>query len=411
MAFLLRSTVPLVSLAILLPAGIGQAQDPYEEHVAQLLDNAQLLTVSFTLDRSDYLPDEAAVIVLKIKNPTANPLTVVDPVYSFNLLSVQPDGMLKNLLVNDHELTLVSNVPETTFQPGEERVVQLNSFKATSRGQSYSPIPGGIPQEPGLYQLEYNYGPGAKVQFRVVQASLGQQSFVRLPTIQDPDSPSDTLQQFRWAFELKEGNVSHICLSRITAAITGDNPDWSMPLQTVNGWPDIKEPYKRIADTTAGVASIQLTTNVPGDQFTVNWTDSGGNQHSAVFDADLNPVGSAPLPTAIGGNIGATSGPRNARVWVFNIGNNGPGWAMAAQVTNLVFQQTSGAACTPVVTSQLPALAGDIAPKAFGAANVTIDLQLQWNHTLQGNSEYFRERWGSDRVDCEIQPASVVRCL
>jgi hypothetical protein len=289
----LRSTLTVMSMATMLaPAGIGQQpQDAYEEHVAQLLDNAQLLTVSFSLDQTDYLPSEAAVIVLKIKNPTANPLTVIEPLYTFNMLSVQPNGKFKDLLGNDHEPTLVSNIPETTFRPGEERVVHLNSFKATSRGQTYAPMPIGVPQQPGLYQLEYNYGPGAKVQFRVVQASLGQQSFVRLPPIQDPDSRSDTLQQFRWVFELKEGNVSHICLSRITAAITGDHPDWTVPLQTILGIPNTEVPYKRIADTTAGVASIQLTTNVPGDQFTVNWTDLGGNQHSAVFDADLNPIG------------------------------------------------------------------------------------------------------------------------
>ena len=76
---------------------------------------------------------------------------------------------------------------------------------------------------------------------------------------------------------------------------------------------------------------------------------------------------------AIGGSIGLKSGPMNARVWPIVIGNNGPGTASGAEVTSLALQQTRGTACTPVIVSAMPVLAGDIAAKATAPANVIID--------------------------------------
>ena len=79
-------------------------------------------------------------------------------------------------------------------------------------------------------------------------------------------------------------------------------------------------------------------------------------------------------PTSLGGGtIGAKSGPQSARVWRINIGNNGPGVALGAELTNLVLTQTSGAPCAPTITSSLPAVAGTIAPHASAVADVTIN--------------------------------------
>ncbi len=76
---------------------------------------------------------------------------------------------------------------------------------------------------------------------------------------------------------------------------------------------------------------------------------------------------------AIGGSLGPKSGPLNARVWQVLIGNNGPGVASGATVTSLALQQTLGTACSPVIVSAMPVLAGDIAAKATAPANVVID--------------------------------------
>ena len=111
--------------------------------------------------------------------------------------------------------------------------------------------------------------------------------------------------------------------------------------------------------TATGAATFN---NVTGN---VTSTNGGtGNMATASVTASQG---------AIGGSIGLKSGPMNARVWPIVIGNNGPGVASGAEVTSLALQQTRGTACTPVIVSAMPVLAGDIAAKATAPANVVID--------------------------------------
>ena len=62
-------------------------------------------------------------------------------------------------------------------------------------------------------------------------------------------------------------------------------------------------------------------------------------------------------------------------MWVFEVGNNGPGSALGAEITGITLLQTLGAACTPVITSpaSFPLAVGNIAPQTVADVNVTID--------------------------------------
>jgi uncharacterized membrane protein len=95
----------------------------------------------------------------------------------------------------------------------------------------------------------------------------------------------------------------------------------------------------------------------------------------AATPASFALTNAIPGPTSLGGLIGAKSGAQNARVWVFEVGNNGPGSALGAQIDNLTLVQTLGAACRPVITNpaSFPLLVGNIAPKVVADVNVTID--------------------------------------
>jgi hypothetical protein len=77
--------------------------------------------------------------------------------------------------------------------------------------------------------------------------------------------------------------------------------------------------------------------------------------------------------TSLGGSIGLKSGPTNARVWPFTVGNNGPGAAVNAQLTSLTLTQTRGAACTPAISTSFPLIVGNIAPGGTATGNVVID--------------------------------------
>jgi hypothetical protein len=105
----------------------------------------------------------------------------------------------------------------------------------------------------------------------------------------------------------------------------------------------------------------------------VRWSDGGGISHSVSPSSTTTYTAAFAGTTALGGSISAKTGPSNARVWTVSVGNNGPGWALSTQITGFTLQQTSGAACTPVVTTPLPLLVGDIAPSSTMTANVTIN--------------------------------------
>jgi len=89
---------------------------------------------------------------------------------------------------------------------------------------------------------------------------------------------------------------------------------------------------------------------------------------------DVEP-GTASVSEKLGGALGTKSGPSKARVWAFEVGNNGPGSALAAEIISITFMQTNGPTCKPVITSpaSFPFAVGDIAPKTVANANVTIN--------------------------------------
>jgi hypothetical protein len=127
-----------------------------------------------------------------------------------------------------------------------------------------------------------------------------------------------------------------------------------------------------VAPGTMVLVSASANTGYVFSGFSGALTGTTTPQNLTVNTAVTVTANFSPGPTSLGGgNIGLKSGPQNARVWPITIGNNGPGVALGAEIKNLVLTQTSGAACTPVVT--LPAVAGTIAPGASGVANVTIN--------------------------------------
>jgi len=73
--------------------------------------------------------------------------------------------------------------------------------------------------------------------------------------------------------------------------------------------------------------------------------------------------------------VSGKSGPQNARVWTVTATNGTVGTAYATQITGLTLTQTSGAACTPVITppSSFPVSLGDIPAGGNSSASFTIN--------------------------------------
>jgi uncharacterized membrane protein len=119
----------------------------------------------------------------------------------------------------------------------------------------------------------------------------------------------------------------------------------------------------------SGIATAPaFTANSTAGNYTVTATVAG-----AASPANFALTNAVPGPTSLGGLMGGKSGPQNARIWTFAMGNNGPGSALGAEITSITLQQTLGAACTPVIETPLPVQAGNVAPKAVADVSVTIN--------------------------------------
>jgi uncharacterized repeat protein (TIGR02543 family) len=67
------------------------------------------------------------------------------------------------------------------------------------------------------------------------------------------------------------------------------------------------------------------------------------------------------------------SGPSNARVWSFEFVNTGAAEGTGVTIKTFVLTQTAGTACSPVVSTPIPEMVGNVAPGATIIGNVVIN--------------------------------------
>jgi hypothetical protein len=146
---------------------------------------------------------------------------------------------------------------------------------------------------------------------------------------------------------------------------------FTAPLSGVSGtFANLTNMTQATTDSSGGATATTFTANTQAGNYTVTATAGG-----VAVPANFALTNAVPGATSLGGTIGGKSGLQSARVWVFEVGDNGPGSALGAAITGITLVQTSGAACTPVITNpaSFPLPAGNIAPKATANVNVTID--------------------------------------
>ena len=132
------------------------------------------------------------------------------------------------------------------------------------------------------------------------------------------------------------------------------------------------------SDVENSVVPLAAAPN-PGNSF-LNWTGNVADTLSASTTVVMNMDQTVTAnfvagSTILGGNILTKSGPLNARVWPVNIANANvsPVTAHYAQVDALTLMQVAGPACTPVLITPLPAVAGDLAPGTSATTNLILN--------------------------------------
>jgi hypothetical protein len=116
---------------------------------------------------------------------------------------------------------------------------------------------------------------------------------------------------------------------------------------------------------------------LPGALSTVQTcsTVSGGADINTVNNQACDISAVALGTNAVSGSIAAKAGLSNARVWSISVSNAGATPAYEVTLGAFALTQTSGAACSPVVTAPkaFPIMLGMLSPGATATGSVTID--------------------------------------
>ena len=126
--------------------------------------------------------------------------------------------------------------------------------------------------------------------------------------------------------------------------------------------------------------SISATAN-PGYQFAYFSVDLSGNtnpQPLTMNGPEYVVANFAALTPNIAASIISRVGTTNARVWTFNLTNNGLGAATASQITGVTLRQTAGAACTPAIRQP--------ASSAFGCRSFSCGRSGSWSVANRGRN-------------------------
>ena len=108
-----------------------------------------------------------------------------------------------------------------------------------------------------------------------------------------------------------------------------------------------------------------------------SWSSNVANAKSASTTIAMNsPQSVVAKFTAIpivNDNLSGKSGPSNARIWSFKFTNSGLAEGNGVTIKVFKLTQTAGAACTPVVSTAIPEVVGNVAPNSSITGNVVIN--------------------------------------
>ncbi|MEQ1885708.1 MAG: hypothetical protein ABL967_11655 [Bryobacteraceae bacterium] len=132
--------------------------------------------------------------------------------------------------------------------------------------------------------------------------------------------------------------------------------------------------YTAPVPDTFAVATVSPATFAPRWPFYTPATEADGIPRFNETSGNAQSLSAIPACRAtLSGVVTSKTGPQNARVWGVEISNSGNIPATGTTLDSFVLTQTFGPACSPVVSTSLPAGAGTIAPGSSGIANVTIN--------------------------------------
>lgn len=269
----------------------------------ELLYSTQKLQLSVTMDRTEYLPGEAAEITFAVSNPGA--AIVVPTPFSWKTGCVYRSWKVGDEFRDPPETlcrsVVIDGTSTTTFAPGERREKVLKSYDHLFESGVEVLDTGGGVSDPGTYRLVYHWaGSAAMAEYTVVSPKLEAKAQARLHDIlytsHPGQLPPERLAEYVRVLALRYGNESYICVALSPVShpsmmfLNADgsfNPVGAMPL-------------KRIATSRAPVVSLSATADV-NENLTIEFTDANGGRQTLYYPASYPARGECRAPKCFPG--------------------------------------------------------------------------------------------------------------
>jgi hypothetical protein len=273
------------SILIVLLAGAIRGQEVPGPFNSLNFDTSKL-RVSLTMDRSAYLPGEAARITLEVFNP-GPPIVAPIPFLSGNgclYPSAKVGNEFKIAVPEPCGIVEITSASLTRFATGEHRQKVLNSYDALfDTGERVLPGAGEMPSYPGAYRLTYRYGTTeVTADFTVVPVKLEAAAFARINDVlytQHPDLQKPQVwKHYAHLLALREGNQTYICVSQASTVHSDSlyrNGDGSFS-------PFGAAPFTRVATTAQSVVSLSATADSQ-ENLTIEWQDVTGRRQTLYY--------------------------------------------------------------------------------------------------------------------------------
>jgi hypothetical protein len=280
-----RSTAVLIIVTVGGPRAPGQMETP-EERAWRLEENARLLKVEMTTDRSVYFPGEPATITVTVTNPTNRTLEVP--------LVTDPEGFYGSFKMG-RGWTMPSYPPRWPA-PATSTVLPLGrsvTFTVHSLDKTYPPWyrTGATPYTPGRYRVQSLLG--GSVEYEVAAPILEKGIVVPLHKTEtyEPEAVGEQPVTEQRGIVLVAAQI----LDEHVVAVSSDdvpigariltNPDGTMSDRTSL----LGTPWIRVATGTSKITGLTASVDVL-DVITVEYTTSDGVRHRIPLDANRHPI-------------------------------------------------------------------------------------------------------------------------
>lgn len=257
---------------------IGAPQeDPRQARFDKIMEDSALVSLSMRTDRQDYLPGEAATILIVARNNTNETLEILKPFSDLNYFipyQIGPTGKRIALMPDPSVSALPPeftapppnfNIKTIKLAPGQEDVQKVDSFERATLGgvSKYRRTPATTRSSINMEGL----------------AEMMPRNTTYLPNGKKSER-AETLYTYRRAFELIAGTTTYLCVTPIDVGVIS-------PFRSLNEaslTPSHRKfVFIRVAESQTGFKDLTFAVR-PNEDLVLTWKDAQQQLQTLTLD-------------------------------------------------------------------------------------------------------------------------------